>query len=324
MKSKTSSAAAAVSIVLVPLALSAPPHSAAPPRSQPGAASGRVVDFAPGVRINWRRPQVELAARIVLREGPLELFACSPHTREHESVLAVEARPWHIYQALGLIGLRPGQPVTYDEQNDRWLPADGDRVTLHVRCPGESGEVDISEWMLDARTKQSLPPQDWVFCGSRRFGAATFGADANGTVVCLVDFDTALIGLPQSHSADNALLWAVVNTPRIPPEGTGCTLLIRAAEPQPLLVECLAPGHFRVNGQPLDPAGLEKLVREHLAQDPKARIAVRVSPGLPADAGQAALKTIRAAGAEDVRLERPARKPESQPHQPARPPAGNG
>ena len=127
MKSKTSSAAAAVSIVLAPLALSAPLQSAAPPSSQPGAASGRVVDFAPGVRINWQRPQVELAARIALREGPLELFACSPHTREHESVLAVEARPWHIYQALGLIGLRPGQPVTYDEQNDRWLPADGDR-----------------------------------------------------------------------------------------------------------------------------------------------------------------------------------------------------
>ena len=46
--------------------------SAEPPTSAP--AGGRRVEFAPGVTIDWERMQVELAARVVLREGLLELF----------------------------------------------------------------------------------------------------------------------------------------------------------------------------------------------------------------------------------------------------------
>ena len=176
MKAKRSCLAVVVVVGLVLPARSAPAQPATPPTSQPGPTLGRVVDFAPGVRIDWSQIQVELAARVVLREGPLELFACSPHTREHESILAVPARPWHIYQALGLIGLEPGQPGTYDEQNDRWIPAHGDRLTIHVRhaAPEGPSQVDISEWMLNARTNQPVPPQEWIFCGSRRFGEGTF------------------------------------------------------------------------------------------------------------------------------------------------------
>src|ERR1043166_8218583 len=43
--------------------------------------------FQPGVRIDWEQKAVEIDARVVLREGPLELFACSPQTKEHESIL---------------------------------------------------------------------------------------------------------------------------------------------------------------------------------------------------------------------------------------------
>ena len=276
-----------------------------------------MVDFAPGVRIDWPQLQVELAARVVLREGPLELFACSPHTREHESILAVPARPWHIYQALGLIGLEPGQPGTYDEQNDRWVPAHGDRLTIHVRhaTPEGPSQVDISEWMLNARTNQPIPPQEWVFCGSRRFGEGTFGADVDGTVICVVDFGTTLIGLPEAHSADNALLWAVANTARVPPRGTACTLVIRAAGPQPVVVEYVGPGRFRVGDRPLDLDELTKLIAERLAGDPNTRVAVQVPPEAPADAGQSAVKAVRALGVGTVRLERQDPTPESHPTQ---------
>jgi len=67
--------------------------------------------FADGIQINWTRKQVEVEATVVLREGPLELLACSPNTREHESILVIEARPLHIFKAMGLIGLQPGKPV---------------------------------------------------------------------------------------------------------------------------------------------------------------------------------------------------------------------
>ncbi|UCE61208.1 MAG: hypothetical protein JSU63_05560, partial [Phycisphaerales bacterium] len=70
----------------------------------PEEATSQPRQFAPGVKIDWQRRVVEVDASVVLREGPLELLACSPQTREHESILAVRARPLHIYQAMGLIG----------------------------------------------------------------------------------------------------------------------------------------------------------------------------------------------------------------------------
>ena len=75
--------------------------------------------YAPGVRIDWTRGVIELDARVVLREGLLELFACSPRTREHESIFVVPAQPRRIYEALGLIGMEPGSPVRYDPERDK-------------------------------------------------------------------------------------------------------------------------------------------------------------------------------------------------------------
>ena len=86
----------------------APPEGrAATPASRP---AGRIVDFQPGIRIDFAKKHVEVAARVVLREGVLELFACSRGTREHESVVAIASRPLHVFEALGLIGLTPGTP----------------------------------------------------------------------------------------------------------------------------------------------------------------------------------------------------------------------
>ncbi|HUU86102.1 MAG TPA: YdjY domain-containing protein, partial [Phycisphaerae bacterium] len=211
--------------------------------------------------------------------------------------------------------LEPGRPLTYDEQNDRWLPAEGDRLLIRVRYPTADGfgEVDISQWMMDARTKRPIPAQRWLFCGSRRFGEGTFGADADGTVVCVVDFSTALIGLPESHSSDNALLWVTANTAEIPPIGTRCTLLIRAAEHGPMIVECLGPGRFLAQGQTLTLAELKKLVAERLAQEPDVRVTVRIPPGTAPQPTDDVVKAIRALGVQDVRTEEAAPPPKSRP-----------
>ena len=53
--------------------------------------------FMPGVRINWQDREVEVAGVVVLREGMLALFASSPGTREHESIVRINARPMHVY-----------------------------------------------------------------------------------------------------------------------------------------------------------------------------------------------------------------------------------
>ncbi len=207
-------------------------QSVTPPGVTPSVEpTSKTKPFAPGVRIDWRERVVELEGQVVLRQGPLELLVCSPRTREHESILTVRAQPMHIFQAMGLIGLEPGAPLHYDENNDRWLAPTGESLELYVRC--RDGQQDpllpVERWLLDVRRGRPPEKLDWVFAGSRTFDNGRFGADGDGTVICVVDFDTALIALGSLHTADNERLWLTANTEAIPPTGTACTLLIRSA-----------------------------------------------------------------------------------------------
>ena len=161
----------------------------------------------------------------------MELFACARHTREHESIIAVSARPLRIFEALGLVGLKPGTPVGYDERNRRWTAARGDplHIDVVIRAEGAEQVFGIHEWMRRAGGGGTLGHCDWVFAGSRRLPGGRFAADAQGTIICVVDFDSALIALPEAHTPENAALWLEANPERIPPVGTACVLRISSA-----------------------------------------------------------------------------------------------
>ncbi len=54
----------------------------------------------PGLLINFQKRCVDLEATICLDAGLLELIACTKGSKEHESIVAVAARPMHIHTAL--------------------------------------------------------------------------------------------------------------------------------------------------------------------------------------------------------------------------------
>jgi len=204
----------------------------------PGDTKGGVREFVPGVRIDWTAKTVLVDAKVVLKKGPLELVACSPKTREHESILVAPARPMYIFQAMGLIGLSPGKPLSYDERNNKWLPPSGDAVDILVRCQeaGHERPVPIAEWLEVVETKEPPADVEWVFSGSLNLPDGRFAADVEGTLICVVDFEAALIAIRALHTADNEMLWLRARTEAIPPVGTACTLLIRAgsrSSPEP-------------------------------------------------------------------------------------------
>ncbi len=209
------------------LAGGAHPSSAGDPSRKTG-----VVDYAPHVRIDWSRGQVEVDGRIVLREGSLELFACSPQTREHESIVAIGARPQRVYEALGLLGVTPGHPVRLVPGTERWEAATGDALRIEARWEreGHSHAVDIGEWMRDVGTGRPLPPGIWRFAGSTRDARGNLTADADGTVVCVVDFASALIALAEMKTASNDALWVRAHASAIPPIDTRVTLVISRVE----------------------------------------------------------------------------------------------
>ena len=87
------------------------------------------------------------------------------------------------------------------------------------------------------------------------------GAEREGTVACVVDFETALITVGALHTADNASLWLAANTPEIPPVGTPCTLLIRAEPPGKVEVELATDGTMWIGGRPVTVQELSQMLR---------------------------------------------------------------
>ena len=209
------------------------------PASQPSSVSAsqpagpQVVDFVPGVRIDYRVPQVEVEAWVILRQGPLELFAYSkaPVPKEHESILLMQASPESIYQALGLIGLTPGQPMRYFPETRSFRKPTGDPVDVLVRyeSSGKTVEVSACDWMMDVNTRKPMARTHWLFTGSDGLKEGTFYANVEGTVVTVVDFDSAVLGLPDLHTSSDPELWLEANTVAIPPVGTKVMLILRLA-----------------------------------------------------------------------------------------------
>ena len=185
-------------------------------------AQGKVVEYQPGLRIDFPRKCVEVDCLCVLREGPLELFVCSIGTREHESILATRVRPLHIFQALGLIGLEPGSPVRFDPKTEQVLPPHGTRLRLDVRFheKDELKVVPARSLMIDLHTERAPENLRWVFAGSHHYEQGRFGADSDGTIACVVDFANALIAVDALHSSSNDALWLGANPRRVPPVGT--------------------------------------------------------------------------------------------------------
>src|SRR5690606_35606450 len=130
-----------------------PPSPPAEPGQPPIAAGQRTAPLPgqplrPGVAIDWPAQTVYASARVVLRSGPLEFFACRPG-KEHESILLLDAPADDLYMALGLAGFDPGQPPRWDGQTQTYRPASGAPVQIHVRWTDERGahEAPAPSWI---------------------------------------------------------------------------------------------------------------------------------------------------------------------------------
>ncbi|MFQ5590549.1 MAG: YdjY domain-containing protein [Phycisphaerae bacterium] len=276
-----------------------------------------VREYAPGVRIDWDRQVVEVDASVVLRSGALELLACSPQTREHESILVVRARPFHIYQAMGLIGLEPGSPHRYEpqipahgpDQAARGAPAPrhmraatGASLSLRVRFldHGVVKTMDAGTWLLDNQQQRVPDALEWVFAGSRALKNGVFGADEEGTVVCVVDFATALIAVGASHTSDDESLWLSANTAAIPPIGTACTLLIggTAGRTSAVVLVVEADGSLRREGKAIAPSDVVGLLHRGGRGASDASVLLRAAASVSDSAMDAIVQALTKAGVE--------------------------
>lgn len=210
-----------------------PPPAAAAVTPNPEVAAQAAE--LPHLRINREQRYIDLDATVVLREGDwLELLACSPGSREHESILTVAARPSHIHLALLTLGLEPGKPLTYQETEEGYQlhPPRGPVVHISIvtEADGQTREISPGEWIVNQKTREPLPDDRWLFTGSaftEYEGKQIYMADLNGTIASLVNFGEDLLARATdlTNQSDDQT-WGA-NTPQIPPLGTTVTLRLR-------------------------------------------------------------------------------------------------
>jgi len=60
--------------------------------------------------------KVVLSGSLCLREGLLEMLVCKQQTKEHESIIAIDADAYVIHAALVALGAKPGTPVRFQPE----------------------------------------------------------------------------------------------------------------------------------------------------------------------------------------------------------------
>jgi len=178
--------------------------------------------------------EVVVGGEVALQRGQIEFFACPRRTKEHESVVAVDASARLVHTGLLAIGLQAGEPVQFAPE---YRAASGPVVRVEVRWTDDEGmpqRIDAKQWVRNTRT--GMPPEtDWVFAGSSFWrdeatGEEYYQADG-GDLVCVSNFPTAMLDLPIASSQSNEALLFEAFDSRIPPRGTPVELVFSAIPP---------------------------------------------------------------------------------------------
>lgn len=185
------------------------------------------------VWIDLKKKIVVVAGKVELRQGQLEMFACTPGTKEHESIVSIGCKAFEIHSGMLAIGAKKGKPVSYDP---KYVPATGDEIEISAHWIDKKGKLqqaDAKSWIRNTKTKKDMKIP-WVFAGSsfykdERTGKEYYMAEG-GEVVCLSNFTTAMIDVSAESSAVNSGLLFEANTDRIPPKKTPVRLVIKIKE----------------------------------------------------------------------------------------------
>jgi hypothetical protein len=203
----------------------------APARPLPGKTLGKNVSL----EIDGDKRRVLVNAVVCLREGMLEQLLCRAGTKEHESILSADIDAKLVHAALTAAGAEAGSPVQF---RPKYSAARGTVIKVHVQYEdkGKIVKVPAQKWVRTIKTRKELT-HDWVFAGSMLLNnsfqpnAPPIYAANDGDVICVANFESAMLDLPISSSADNDDLDFEAFTERIPPEGTHVTVILEPVVP---------------------------------------------------------------------------------------------
>ena len=179
------------------------------------------------------RKSVVFLAEVCLREGPLEFFVCSNNSKEHESILATQAKPSLIHVGLLAMGAEPGTTVRFTPE---FAAPTGPRIDITLRWLDKEGkrqEAKAEEWVQEIESKNKMISY-WIFAGSLfqklEGGKNQYVADVTGEIIGVSNFPTVVLDLPIASTSDNSDLLFQAFTDKIPPLGTTVTVVLTRFE----------------------------------------------------------------------------------------------
>lgn len=177
---------------------------------------------------------VDTAARTVtcrgvinMDQGAIEYLAVAPGGKTHESLLRIDVRPLHLQIALLMLDLEPKNVLKY--QGDPTTPQ-GPPVEIRVRwrdLKGAEQEARAEELILEEPALRPMPPNRWVFTGSRIIKEG-FEADLGKSLVAVYHDPAAILDNPLPGGVTNSY---IVNAKRTPRHGTAVDFVIKALPP---------------------------------------------------------------------------------------------
>jgi hypothetical protein len=146
--------------------------------------------------------EIRVDCMAVKADYPLEFLVVQSNTNEYEALASTDAKPSDLHLALLMLGLKPGEPVRYSDSTKSWLPPTGPPVQIWFEYDkdGKHQKVPAYRWMRDVKTKAAAPPFTWVFTGSKTLDDGSYGGDATGFLVGVINNELSVLDVPALKS----------------------------------------------------------------------------------------------------------------------------
>jgi len=283
-------------IIVLTAALAASAGAPAAPPVPKGVRAGDAKSPAPKVvpiglvRVAPAGRRISLDAEVCLRSGVLEFMIVAWQTKTHESILHTKTKASHLHAALLMLGLAPGKPARWSGQDEqaRFLPPAGGKLRIQFAWKGKNGKahlVDAGSWLKGSEQKRVLEPKEWVFVGSEVLPDGRYWAEADGEVISVTNFASAVIDVPFRSSNANEQREYYANTDAIPPTGTKVEVIIAplAGAEKALdarrMVEIDRFGTVRIDGQAMSPDELQAWATKYIERHERGMVVIRAAGG---------------------------------------------
>jgi len=167
--------------------------------------------------------EIVIPGRINMQKGLIEVFACSPGGKLHETIIVLDIIPYHLQVALLLLGLDPVDAELFTTEEDL---SDYGQLEIWVRWKEEDSEMmkRSEEFIWDCTENETMQKTNWVFRGSLVVDG-TFIADQIESIITTYNDPTTIIDNPLVTGKNDEVYQ--VNSNIVPPVGTDVEVIIK-------------------------------------------------------------------------------------------------